>query len=662
VALCLAAALVAAPASALVIDHNLGFAATDQSPFQTGGVFNQSYAEFFGPAWTNKTLSVGDIPPIGPLYVTPSLTTSGRFGAEFGYALSGGKLNLVYPVSSQVSLPDSVHEDSVFTVSSNVGLNPAGFSYARETLDANPLLSTRWVPLASAGFRGVVPSLSTTFPSTTAYLDLVAEFSGQANMTATYPKITIFPPSISSKTEDVLGLKLPGFAERLSVFELSRSGITTAIPGASIPFGEAIPIIPPNVLTTTFNYPDLKTTGALDGTMLRSGGEQTVANLNMNVLQLLGLGFPPLKALEGSIPLGIGSFEYKLLEVDAGLDLNLRQDFLFTGTPEAFLYLDTPVSIVDGSNWSAPTRLVPLPASGNLRLALPGGRGANPVDAQLSYVLLNEVRNDTKLELEGYLEASALSAKLDLDLGIVDINESVGPVIGPVGPRGTLATFDIFSDTFPVNVTPIWTPPFQLDVTPAVYSPRARFLTTTPGGTPVYLIQEVAGEGFTRGAALAFGQVYNDVGGGTLFLSNEDVIIDTDGDNIGDVNYGRLFCVTCVDLNPNPALASSQFPIEGGGESFINDLLMDLISPPSGPDCESCVEDFLAAHQSVLDVSIGDPEILLNRLPEIFPINELPTLVPVPGTIWLVWLGLGILAAARIRAGAGQAGTGVRLD
>ncbi len=630
--LCAPLSMATAPASAVVIDHNLAFGAFNQSPFQSGGVFNHSHTEFFGPQWTNSKLSLGDIPPIGPLYVTPSLTTSGKFGAEFGYALSGGKLDLRYPVSSRVSLPDAVRLDVPVTVSANAAVNTSGFSFARATLDANPVLAP-WVPLAGSGTVGHVPSLKTTFPSATAYLDLVAEFSGSINASATYPKLIFDPlPKIRSQTDQVLNLKLPAFAERLTVFELSRAGITTAIPGAAIPFGTAIPIIPPNVLTTTFNYPDLKTSGGLDGTTLRAGGAQNVANLNMNVLQLLGLAFPPLKALEGNVPLGVGSVGYTLLRVDAGLDLNLRQDFAFSATPVPFLYFDTPVSVVDGTTWSAPQQLIPLPASGDLQMRLPGGRLGTPLDAQLSYALFNELSNDTKLVLDGYLQASALAARLNLDLGPVQINQAVGPVIGPIGPRGKLAEFDIFSDNFGVNVNSIVTKPFQIAVEASPRTTRARLVNRLPDGTSIYTIEERAGELVTGNMSVQ-GREYQDLGGGTVFLASVDVTSQ-------GRNHGRLFCVDCREVDPDPAAVSTEFALDGGGSSYINDFLMDVLSPPSGPDCDTCLEDFLTAHAAVADATIGDPELVLNRFPEIFPITLVA--VPEPGTAWL--FGLGALA------------------
>ena len=219
VAASLAAAAGIAPAAAVVIDYNLAFGAFNQSPFQPGGVFNHSHTQFFGPQWTNSKLSLGDIPPIGPLYVTPSLTTSGKFGAELGYALSGGKLDLRYPVSSRVTLPDAVRLDVPVTISANASLNTSGFSFARTTLDANPVLAP-WVPLAGAGTVGHVASLKTQFPSASAYLDLVTEFSGSIDASATYPKLIFDPlPKIRSQTDQVLNHKLPGFAERLTVFE-----------------------------------------------------------------------------------------------------------------------------------------------------------------------------------------------------------------------------------------------------------------------------------------------------------------------------------------------------------------------------------------------------------------------------------------------------------
>ena len=135
------------------------------------------------------------------------------------------------------------------------------------------------------------------------------------------------------------------------------------------------------------------------------------------------------------------------------------------------------------------------------------------------------------------------------------------------------------------------------------------------------------------------GKEYGDLGGGTVILASVDVVID-------GRNHGRLFWVECRDVDPNPALVSSEFALDDGGTSYINDFLMDVFSPPSGPDCNECLEAFLAAHASVADAVIGDPEIVLNRLPEIFPIT---LAVPAPGTAWLFGLGAMLIPAIAVR-------------
>jgi hypothetical protein len=502
VGVALGALLAPPPAAAMLIQHNLDFGAFNQSPFQPGGTFTKSDSTLIGPSW-DQTLSPGDIPPIGPLYITPSLHTKGKFGAEFGYALSGGSLNITYPVSSTIRVPDSVQLATPFTVSSNVGVNPAGFSVARSTFDVNPLL-TPWVRVDQAGGPGYLgPSLKTKFPNAAAWLDLVAQLENRISASATYPVPAFGIPPWETKTDNVLNLKLPGFDVRLPLFELNAGGIQTGVPGASLQFGTAIPVLtsPINgssILTTTFNYPNLSTSGQLNGGALQSAGEQMVAGLDMNVLQLLATGFPVLGALEGNIPLGIGHVDYTLLRLTAGLGLNLRQEFAFTATPTAFLYFDTPVSVIDGGNWSAPTNLVQLPANGDLRLGFPGGRAGGPVEAQLSYALFNQLQSDTSLVLTGNLKATALEAGLTLDLGFVEIDEGFGPLFGPLGPEGELARFKVCCDapSFQVNFSPILTRPFQVNLEASPRTIRSRFVGRYDDGSVIYELQEFAGNEF----------------------------------------------------------------------------------------------------------------------------------------------------------------------
>jgi hypothetical protein len=633
---CLAMGL-AQPAAALVIDHNLAFGAFGQSPFEPGGVFNKNESTFLGPTWTNAPLSLV-IPPGCPLELClrPNLKTSGAFGAEFGYAVSGGKMDFGYPVGARVTLPDRVLAGTPFTVTIDSGVKSGGFGFERATLDANPVL-TPWVPLATSGGAKHVPFLNATFPSFSAWLDLVARFNGSIQLRGTAPIVG---------TGTIFQTALPGFDSKLTVFRLGRDGVATdiAIPGGarSIPFGEAINVIPgTSILTATLNYPDLKPTGALEGAALHATDQRTFADLQLNVLQLLGLGFPIFRALENNIPIGVGNINYSLLKVIAGLSADLRQDLTLTASVKPRLMFDTPVAVIDASGGrSAPTNSVDLPQSGSLQLEL-ANRGSGRLEAKLGYALVAHVENDTSMIVNGRLKASALEAGIDVDIGI-KIKESIGPVIGPIGPEGKLFEFPIFESSFEFGLNEILTKAFSIDVD----IPSRSLLHTRlgPVGVPTspliaYEFRERCGELFcSPERVIAIGFERTDAYGGLVFQALDEIEF-TSGTG-APRSYGTLYCVSCVDANLAAEATSSDFVLDAGGSAYINDY---LLLPPTGPDCQECVDLFLASHVGASGHVETPLVVEFDRTREFF---FGAAAVPVPATTGLLALGLLLMTAA----------------
>ena len=626
-------------AHALVIEHNLAFGAFNQSPFQPGGVYNKTDTTFIGPNW-NAPLSLV-IPPGCPLELClrPNLRTSGAFGAEFGYSVSGGKLNFGYPVGAKVTLPDSVLPGTPFTVNIESGLKSAGFGFERSTLDANPILAP-WVPLAKPGGASHVPFMNATFPSFATWLDLVARFNGSIQLRGTAPIVG---------TGTIFQAALPGFDSRLTIFRLDNGGISTDIPipggASSIPFGEKIQVIPgTNILTATLNYPNLAPKGTLDGTLLRASDQKTVADLELNVLQLLGLGFPIFQALEKNIPIGVGNINYSLLKVIAGLSADMRQDLALSATVKPRLTFDTPVSVIDAAGArSAPTNIVDLPETGSVRLEL-ANRGSNRLEAKLGYALVAHVENDTSMVVNGRLKASALEAGIDVDIGI-KIKESIGPVIGPIGPEGPLFEFPLFDSAFDIGLNEIQTKAIGIDV--AVPSRALLGTRLGPVGTPsspliAYEFRERCGELFCSPEVIsAIGFESTDAFGGTVFQAFDDIVFTS---GTSPRSYGRLYCQSCVDANLATGVSSSEFGTDDGGRAYINDY---LLLPPTGPDCTSCLDDFLAAHTGVSGSVETDLVIEFDRTREFFFPGA--GRVPVSGTPGLLALGLCALALSRRR-------------
>lgn len=659
--LCIAASAAAwLPASAsraLVIEHNLAFGAFNQSPFVAGGAYDKSDTTFVGPRWPTKPLNLV-IPPgcPGELCLRPNLTTSGAFGAELGYAISGGRLSIGYPVGAKVTLPNSVSPGTPFTVGIESGLKSSGFGFERATLDANPVLAP-WVPVIQPGGTGArhEPFLDATFPSFATWLDLVAEFEGSIGLRGTAPFVG---------TGTIYAADLPGFAERLTILRMDRSGISTDIPleggATSIPFGTAIPVVPSSIpggqpiLTATLHYPDLNPKGTLDGSFLRGADQKTVAELDMNVLQLLGSAFPLLQLLENDIPIAIGNIHYTLLNVTAGLAADIRQEIVLSATVQPRITFDTPVSIIDANGArSAPTNTVWLPENGEVRLEL-ANAGSNRLEARLGYGLVAHVVNATSMVLSGSLKAKALQADIDVDILGLEIDETLGPVIPEFGPEGKLFEFSLFDSSFDIPLNEILTGAIGIDV-----QPPARSLIVVDrdeigvGGTAFvsYTFRERCGELFCSPEEVQMaGFERTDAYGGIVFEALDEIVFTSGGPATPPRSYGHLYCVSCVDADLAAEVASSSFVTDEGFSAYINDY---LLTPPSGPDCEACLDDFLAAHTGLSGHS-GTPLVVhFDRTREFFA----SAAVPATGTMALLGIGLVSLLLVNPRSGRNRCGT-----
>ena len=648
-AICKAAMLVvglslSVPGSATLISNNLLFGAFDQSPFATGGSFNKSDSTVIGPpAWKDITLPLGIFPAPNPIgFLLPNVQTSGQVGLEFGYAVSGGRLNFDYPVAATLALPDSARAGGIFSVNTTSAAKGDGFAFSQSSDIVDERFRRLFGCIGGCGPSLVVgPSISTTFPSATAYLDFFARSENKFKLDLTY--LNPNPLDFGYKTKTLAEVGLPGFDERFTLLELNKSGVSTAIPGVSIPFNSTLPIIP-DVLSAYIHYPDLATKGGMDASgRLVSGNEQTVVNLNLDVIGAarLALGdiIPPLK---GSIDIGFGSVAYDILDVNSGLNLQLRQNFSMEVTPRSYLYFDTPVSALnpDGS-FMSPSNIVALPSNGNLDLYLPHDLPRTSLTVQPFYTLDARLRNDTTLALNGYLSVEALSGGVDIGTRYANISESFGPLLPRTGIDGDLFSFSVFSDEFNVNVTPIWTRPFELGVDPpsALSMPlRATLIGHLPDGRAIYNVKEILGAEFSRDLGNFAGREIAGLNGAIEFLS-ELPITDAEGNN-----RGRLFCVFCPSAEPAAGLISSSSVLSDGRGVYFNDLLDDLFSPPAADANQAFLDAFILAHAPIASGTGTDARVLFSE-DFITPLYG----VPLPDTAALFAAGLFALGVGRRR-------------
>jgi hypothetical protein len=400
----------------------LNFSTVDQSMWGTGPATVLTDSVFVGPQWTNKTATLGAIigsvtetttitnpgwwawaackatinifcgsepdKKIGTITVDTrtgaklDLTTSGKFGLEFGYTVNSGSVDAAAGFSAQAALPSG---------------NPG----AGKFFSLNP---------ESSLVSGAISSQS---PEAEAHMNAVAQLSGSVTGTAclitqgcatgskplgpiggVQPILSIDPNAIEILPEFLPG---PGPADpRLPLAEVRLAHQLLTLK-AAVPF--ATPEAPGLKLTTSeftivdttlgqpgvtfdlasieFELPDISTSGGLGvrvehGSVvdvIESSGRSDVikGRLDLDALATLASagGVPPLGL--GIDILDKGSFKIgmqaDLLDIDAGPDIGITQDFELKPTLMVNLDFDHPVMVAGTpfavDSWSGPWDLLP---------------------------------------------------------------------------------------------------------------------------------------------------------------------------------------------------------------------------------------------------------------------------------------------------------------
>jgi hypothetical protein len=371
------------------------FTTTDQSMWGTGDATVIANSVFVGPQWTNQTVGVGgftgsrstvtintnpgwwawkacketinfacgDEPSKGQIKevvdtrtgARVDLTTSGKFGLEFGYTVNSGSVDAIATMAASAVLP---------------AVNPGTGQYFSLNPDSK---------LAGG-------SLSSDSPWVEAHVDAIAQLSGSVTAKACLilagctPEGTLKLPGINLDQNvvaiDPNSLKiLDGFLppnnpgepkQPLAEVKLANQSLTLqaavsaeGVPGFKLttPQFTLLNTLPPgpdvsiDLASIEFKLPNISTDGGKDGTNLTSSGRDDVITLRADVD---GLAF---LAGAGSIPpLGIGfdlidsggfkvGMQLDALDIDMGPDIGITQDFELKPTLMVHLDFDHPVMV-----------------------------------------------------------------------------------------------------------------------------------------------------------------------------------------------------------------------------------------------------------------------------------------------------------------------------
>jgi hypothetical protein len=462
-----ALSLASGPARAGIYDPGaLSFQTTGQSMWDTGSSTNISNSVFVGTTWSASTGTFGGIAgsestrvpgtggtltatnplwsawneckksifskicggqparyisvsnPIPAQYVdtrsgaTLSASTSGKVGFDVGYSFDSGTVNADVGYDTHLSLPDTVTPGEYFY------LNPSSILAGQQQL-------TTSFPQASAKIDAVFQA-GVNFDAT-GCVALAGCTSGQGgvNIDETFEVVSFNDPTSSPGQIKILGEADPALFQ----------------------FGSPIEIGGPltNVGNVTVHVPELETTGSLDtsANKIVSGGETNFIDLraDMDGLALLAVGLPTI--LGASLDIGPVSISYDVVDVEAGPDIKIVQQFELDPTLMVDLQFDDFVDIQGvgstqsySGSWDSLPGIALLPGDTNVAVT-----PTFYVDTQLS--------NQTGFGVSGVFTTQALSASATASLGPLSVDlASFDPVVDFTAETATLALPPIIDNTF----------------------------------------------------------------------------------------------------------------------------------------------------------------------------------------------------------------------
>lgn len=369
--------------------QDLTFETFDQSMWTPGSSLLIKYSNFWGPSWDIPKIELGEIVgdecwstcvwgycweicnPIPETGVEVWAETHGRIGLDFLFQMDSGSVNVNYPVGIELIYPEEAKPGDVITISSQYTVDPNAY-------------------------------FTTNFPEIQTYLDLVVDIYAGIGGDA-----CVAGACVGGNT--ALDINK---AFELLAFNRGEDGEFRFLgdPVADFQFGEPYDFDWGDV---TVWIPDIDTTGTLDDdNTLTSEGESDLLQLTADVDKLLttlaqaaGL---PIPDLEGDIKEFI---EYNLLDIHAGPDFDIKQQFSFD--PDLMIRLDLGTGGV-----------VEFPLGGSTQIVMP----SYDLDLTPTFSIAgNTFSNDTLLGLGLVASISMLQASVPLleDLGLPS---TIGPL------------------------------------------------------------------------------------------------------------------------------------------------------------------------------------------------------------------------------------------
>jgi len=528
-ALCVASGK--ASATAVYDPGPLMFSTTDQSMWGTGNATVFKNSVFLGPQWTNKTVGVGGFtgslstvtintnpawwawkacketidflcggePSKGQIQevidtrtgARVDLTTSGKFGLEFGYTVNSGSVNAAAAFSAAAVLPGTnAKQGEFFSLNPDTKLEGGSISSQSPQVEAHinaiAQLSasvTAQACLILAGCTGkgtlTLPSVDMTQPVLSIDPNSIKILGGllppdnPGEPRKPLAEVKLLNQTLTLQAAVDLVAQTPGW--KLTTSQFTIVDTTPPTPDVTI-----------DLASIEFKLPNIATSGGLDAGLIKSSGRDDVIKLRLDVDALAtGLGIPVLGfgltlIDEGGFKIG-GQFD--ALDVDIGPDIGITQDFELEPTLMVHLDFSKPVMIAGLSGlrtfWEGEWDLLP-------EIALLETTSFSPI-FWLDATLTNTIGID--LGLVGTMDI--LKFSFSAEAGPVKILET-----NPISLNSLLGLGNQLFST-PKLEFPIWDTPFQLGGFEPIHAAAFTINVPTPG-TLVLLLAALGAAALAR--------------------------------------------------------------------------------------------------------------------------------------------------------------------
>ena len=444
------AALAAAPSAAqqTLVDESGSYSFTGQSMWDSGDAFRFDYEQFIGidtnPGHVVIGAGTGDRVSVAGHSINPyfQFDSDFRLGVELGASLDSGSVDGNLDYSYSLAAPEQIRVGEAFS------------------------LSGAATPLSSSGF-------TTRAPTAEAYVDgiLDAYVGG-------YARIEFGRPIVSDQdlrwgnrgftngdTRNRPYATLVDLNERQEIISVNRnqSGTIRYLGGDDLSDGDLLydelgagSSVSFGALELTAGNIDVVANGALVGGQVVGMGQDTLASAVLDIDHLL-LGTPLLgQSLShdwGAIDYSLG---YDVVDLDAGLDINLEQAFGLSGDVLIELVFSQAV-LVDGvltDTFLGAIDEIPL-------ITMLDGQ----VDVDARVLVEAMLSNDTRLGFVGSLDTTLMHAFAEIGWNILGNSGRRGVEVGPLYDNSLpigLGDISVYENAFSIGQAEIGSFSFSL--------------------------------------------------------------------------------------------------------------------------------------------------------------------------------------------------------